>query len=124
MGKRSREKGKRGERAAAKALSLVFPDAKRTHSQSEGADEADVRNTPYWVEVKVGARPPILAGFRQAQRDTDGRPPLVLSKQDRGEWLVTVSLETFSALLGGQSPSLMGIDLADMLGDFNEEVSK
>jgi hypothetical protein len=123
VGKSQREKGKRGERAAAKVLSLIFPDAARSHSQSTGALEPDVKYTPYFIEVKVGARPPILQGFRQARKDTDGRPPLVLSKQDRGEWLVTMSLDEFARLQGVITKMVREDDLADKLGEFNEEVA-
>lgn len=40
--------------------------------------------------MKIGAAPPIGPAMRQAIRDTDGRPPMVVTKQDRGEWLVTM----------------------------------
>lgn len=98
MAKKSREKGKRGERAAAKELAMLFPGAKRNHSQADGADDSDVRGVPLWVEVKVGKAPPIQAAMEQARRDTDGRPPVVMSKKDRGEWLITMPLNVFRGL--------------------------
>lgn len=99
-GRASREKGKRGERLAVALCRLLWPSAVRTISQARGGGEAcDVSGTPYHVEVKVGARPNILAAVRQAKGDSKGaRPWLVFSKRDREQPLVTMSWETFAAL--------------------------
>jgi hypothetical protein len=96
VAKKSREKGKRGERAAADKLRELYPDAKRTISQSRGAEDSDVGGTPWHVEVKIGKAPPIAPAMDQAIRDSRGeRPPLVMSKKDRGDWLITMRYEDF-----------------------------
>jgi len=99
MARSQREKGKRGEREAAAMLAQAFPAARRNHSQAAGARDCDVSGTPFWVEVKVGKAPPIMPAMDQAIRDTDGRTPIVMSKRDRGEWLVTMRFGDFLRLL-------------------------
>jgi hypothetical protein len=98
MGAAQREKGKRGERQAAEKLRELYPAAQRTIAQSRGAEDCDVSGLPWWVEVKIGKAPPVLAAMRQALRDTDGRPPLVMTHQDRGEWLVTMRFDDFKRI--------------------------
>jgi bifunctional DNA-binding transcriptional regulator/antitoxin component of YhaV-PrlF toxin-antitoxin module len=55
---------------------------------------ADVEGTPYWIEAKRHKRCSIPAAWRQAVEATDGRPIMVVTKDDGGEVLVTVKLET------------------------------
>lgn len=94
MGKASRDKGKRGEREVAALLRAVWAGAKRGITQSRaGSDSADVEGASIWPEVKLGARPNILAAMRQAIEATDGRPPVVFTRRDRGEWMVTMRSE-------------------------------
>lgn len=101
MSARSRNKGARGEREAAEVLREVYPGADRAPMQARGAkrDGCEVVGTPWHVEVKIGARPPVLAAMRQAIRDSKGARPLVLTRQDRGEWLATLRWEDLAALL-------------------------
>lgn len=61
--------------------------------------------TPFYVECKVGKRPDIRAALRQAIHKRDGEqahPPMVVSKQDRGDTLVTLRLDDFLSLLKGR----------------------
>lgn len=104
MSRSQREKGARGEREAAAALRDVYPSADRAPMQSRGAkrDGCEVVGTPFHVEVKIGAKPPVLAAMRQAVRDTKGAPPLVMTRQDRGEWLATMRWSDLAALLQSQ----------------------
>lgn len=101
MGAHQRAKGARGEREAAQLLRRVYPLADRRPMQARGAarDGCDVEGTPWHVEVKRGARVSVLAALAQAERDTDGRPPLVLARQDREGWIVALRWEDFAALL-------------------------
>jgi len=94
-----RRKGAVGEREAAGLLRQVYPAAFRSASQAGRTDEADVEATPWWVEVKVGARPMPLAALRQAEAATDGRPALVLARQDRQGWTVTMRWPDFARLV-------------------------
>jgi hypothetical protein len=100
MGRASREKGKRGERMAAKLCRALWPSAVRAISQARGGHEtADLSGTPMHVEVKIGKRLDLLGAVRQARRDSGGsRPFLVIGKPDREPPVVVVSWETFATL--------------------------
>jgi hypothetical protein len=94
MGKRSRTKGARGEREVVELLRAIFEAVRRGAAQSrKGSDAADVEGSPYWIEVKIGQRPNILAAMEQACADTDGRPPVVFTRRDGETWLVTMRAE-------------------------------
>ena len=107
-GRASRAKGGRGEREAAAALGDVLgrPWRRAVGQSRSGADAPDVEpdgwsvggasSTP-WVEVKRG-RSTITAAMRQAAAACGSRLPVVLTRQDRGEWLVTVRLADLGRL--------------------------
>jgi hypothetical protein len=103
VGRRSRQKGAQGERDVANELRVIYPDAARggllQTQYGRGSNACDVEHTPWWVEVKRGARPNIQGAFEQATSETDGRPPLVVSRKDRSVWLATMSLERFIHLV-------------------------
>ncbi len=104
VGRRSRQKGAQGERDVANELRSVYPDAARggllQTQYGRGSNACDVEHTPWWIEVKRGARPNIQGAMEQAVADTDGRPPLVVTRKDRGPWLCTMTLERFQHLIG------------------------
>jgi len=104
MGLSQKRKGQRGEREAAALLKSIWPDARRGISQSRGALEADIEETPCHVECKVGRRPNLRAALDQAQRDTDGRPCLVIAKDDGAgarpaAWRVVMTVADFRRLV-------------------------
>ena len=94
IGRRSRQKGAQGERDVANELRVIYPDAARggllQTQYGRGANACDVEHTPWWIEVKRGARPNIQGAYAQAATETDGRPPLVVSRKDRSVWLATM----------------------------------
>lgn len=96
MGRREREKGKRGERAAAKALSEVTGlEARRGVQYQGGEDSPDILvQVPgiHW-EVKWVERESVRAWMEQAAEEAGDQAPVVLHKRSRGEWLVTLQLE-------------------------------
>lgn len=99
MSKASRDKGKRGEREIATMLRDLYPDARRGFQSRQGDDEADVECTPWWVEVKRVARneQPRKA-MEQAAAATDGRVPVVFSRRDNTDWLVTMRAADWLAM--------------------------
>jgi hypothetical protein len=100
-GRRSRRKGASNERRLVRQFREIFPEAKRG-LQSQGARQVavpDVDIPGWWVEAKVGKRPNVLGAWKQAQRDTDGREALIITKWDNGPELATVSLESLLGLL-------------------------
>ncbi len=91
MGRASRDKGKRGEREVCALLRDLYPDARRGFQSRQGDDEADVECTPFWVEVKrVKAQETPRKAMAQAVAATDGRVPVVFSRRDNSDWLVTM----------------------------------
>jgi hypothetical protein len=100
MGKMSRTKGHNFERFTANLLKTVFPDARRG-LQYRAPDEADVEGTPFRIECKRLARvnsADVLAALMQVKRDAeaykDDRPCVVVTKADRREPLVHMTLDT------------------------------
>lgn len=96
MSRSQREKGKRGERDAAKAVSLAFGVRSRRGVQYQGgAESADILvEIPgiHW-EVKFVEREAVRAWIKQATDDASGKVPVVLHRKSRAPWLVTIPLE-------------------------------
>ena len=96
MGRSQRQKGKRGERMAAKAVGAALGvNARRGVQYKGGADSADIEvDIPgiHW-EVKFVEREAVRAWMKQAREECGGMVPVVLHKRSREEWLVTVSME-------------------------------
>jgi hypothetical protein len=96
MGRSQREKGKRGERQAAKAVTAALGVAARRGVQYKGgADSADLAvEIPgiHW-EVKFVERESVRTWMAQACQESGGQVPVVLHKRSRGEWLVTLQME-------------------------------
>lgn len=82
MGRSQRSKGQRGEREAASAWRVVYPDARRGSQSRSGKDASDVEGTPWWIECKTLARIQVLKHLDQAEADTDGRPCVVRLRRD------------------------------------------
>ncbi len=100
QGKANRNKGAAFERHVATELRAVYPDARRGYQRRSGSDEPDIAGTPWWVECKVSkGTPQVYRAYWQAERDSDGRSILVVSKQDRTDPLVTLTLSDFLDLL-------------------------
>lgn len=96
MGRSQRQKGKRGERLASKAVSAALGvRARRGVQYKGGAGSADIEvEIPgvHW-EVKFVERESIRAWMAQAREESGGQVPVVLHKRSREEWLVTLPLE-------------------------------
>lgn len=95
-GRRSRDKGAAFERDIANQLKPQFEGARRGIGQARSASEVcDVEGTPFWIECKRHKKVSIQAAVEQAKQATDGRPVVVISKDDYGRVLVTAEMETF-----------------------------
>ena len=98
----SRRKGHNFERAMAAALRPLWPEAKRGQQYVSGDEQPDVDGTVYWIECKCGKRTNIKAAVKQATEATDGRPIVVISKNDREPILVTMLYEDWYDLHKGR----------------------
>lgn len=97
----ARRKGKRGELEAVHAVRehLGLPDARRTQ-QVDGGLAADI-HTEKRVHVEVKRRKAIAVEkfMRQAEHDADpGKVPVVVMRQDEGEWILMLRLERYKEL--------------------------
>ena len=102
MGRSQRDKGKRGERLAAKAIQecLGLP-ARRGVQFRGGPDSPDLEvQAPglHW-EVKFVEREAVRAWMEQAIAESGDDVPVVLHKRSNWEWLVTVQLERLYDLI-------------------------
>jgi len=97
----TKKKGATYERYVAHRMAEVWPDAKRGF-QFRGGDEApDVTGTPYHIEAKHRRNVSIQAAMQQAIADTNGQPPVVISRDNHGEDLVTMRLDDWLTLHKG-----------------------
>ena len=93
MGKMSRRKGATFERLVANEVKKVWATGRRGIGQARSAGEvADVEGTPFWLELKHRKQVNIRAAMRQAVEQSDGRPPVVVSRSNGEDILVTMKL--------------------------------
>ena len=96
----SRDKGKRGERALAAELCRLGLPARRGQ-QFNGLEGEDVicEALPHWhLECKFVERLDLRGAVEQAKTDAGARWWAVCHKRNRGEWLVTLPLQTMARL--------------------------
>lgn len=88
-GKRSREKGKRGEREIASLLREYGYDARRGVQYKGGQDSPDVIGLPgTHIEVKRTERLNLYDALSQSKADAGDDMPIVLHRKNNAEWVV------------------------------------
>lgn len=129
MGRSQREKGKRGERAAAKALNETLGlDCTRSAQVSGQTGQADL-NCKAAIHCEVKVRKGIGACRYLEQAVSDCLPekvPFVLMKEDRGEWVAMVKLTDLRRLtdaIFGQAdnPDTDSSNATGSVGDSNPD---
>lgn len=100
MGKREREKGKRGERELARRLSAYGYDCRRGQQYAGANGDADVVGVPgIHIECKRVERLNLYDAVAQAKRDRKaGEKAVVMHRRDNCEWLVTMPLSEWIEL--------------------------
>ncbi|MCI0351537.1 MAG: hypothetical protein L0Z53_19105 [Acidobacteriales bacterium] len=97
----SREKGKEGEREAAKEISRLFGvSARRGQQFCGGPGSPDiVCDIPgvHW-EVKRAEKQRLYDWLEQAQAECGGSVPVVLHRQNNQPWLAVMKLDDLPAL--------------------------
>lgn len=103
----SRAKGARGERQAAELLRRFGFNARRGQQFCGLTGNPDVvHDIPgVHIEVKCVERLNVQEAMEQAQRDCQGKTPVVLHKRNGTPWLATVPAEVLLRLLGGEDYS-------------------
>lgn len=102
MGKTSRQKGKRGERAWAKELTDAGWPSKRGVQYQGGPDSPDVKSQMPGVhhEVKRTERLRIWDAMHQSIDEApEGYMPIVAFKRNRHDWLVVLRKDDFFKLV-------------------------
>ena len=91
-GKRSRDKGKRGEREVAALLRQHGYDGKRGQQYCGAAGDADVLGLPgVHIEVKYVEKLNIHGAIAQSISDARaGETPIVMHRKNQADWLVTM----------------------------------
>lgn len=104
-GKKSRTKGHAFERAVARLLRPLFPDARRGKQYTDGR-ETDVEGTPFRIQCKRqkgitwgDAKRAIIQEENDAERWNDDRPVLAVLRADREKAYVFMTLETAAHLV-------------------------
>jgi|TARA_Y100001938_G_scaffold148703_1_gene233225 Holliday junction resolvase len=99
-GKASRDKGKRGEREAAKYLSdLLGSELRRAQQFAGGVDSADIVGLEgVHFEVKRVERLRIYEAVAQAVADSGDNCPVVMHRTNNKPWLLTVRVDDLPRL--------------------------
>jgi Holliday junction resolvase len=103
----SNQKGKRGERELAEVLRRHGYDGARRGQQRSGVDQPDVIGGPegWHIEAKFVERLNIWAAWAQAERDAQGKLPMVAMKRSRSGWLAVVPLDVLLGLIRLADPT-------------------
>lgn len=103
IGRRSRRKGKTGEREVAAILRKHGMTARRAQQYSGlGSGDVVIEEGPLaglHVEVKRTEKPSVSAWREQARRDAAGKPWVVLWRPSREAWLAILDLDTLLTLV-------------------------
>lgn len=101
MGRRSREKGERGEREAAAEIRRLFGvEARRGVQYHGGPDAPDVRTAIDGVHFEVKRRESfrLQAALAQAIADASDKVPVVLHRANGKPWVAIVRLDDLPQL--------------------------
>lgn len=99
----SNQKGKRGEREAAKEIERVLGiKARRGVQYQGGPDSPDVSHElqdELHIEVKRTERLQLYQALEQAMVDADGKPSIVLHRKNGKPWVALVRLDDLPVLV-------------------------
>lgn len=103
MSKMSRTKGKVGEREIAKILREHGYAARRGAQYCGANGDADVIGLPdFHIEVKRVERLDLESALNQSISDArEGETPVVFHRRNRTPWKVTLLLDDFLRIIGG-----------------------
>jgi len=101
-GKYNRKKGADFERELVHLFRDAMPGAPvKRGLQCRGAEMADVDCPVFWIEAKRMKRPNIRAAYKQASDDCGkGKIPVAITRANREDALVTLSLDDFLDFVG------------------------
>jgi hypothetical protein len=93
----SKQKGKRGELEFRDVLRSFGYSARRGQQFRGGEDSPDINcpELPFHFECKLVQRLNLRLAYNQARRDCGLSRPIVAHRENRGEWMVTMSARDF-----------------------------
>jgi len=109
MGRASKDKGKRGEREAAAALSQVLGcEARRGVQYQGGPDSPDVQHSidGLHIEVKRCEALRLYEALEQAEADAGPDVPVVLHRRNLKHWVAICGLDDLPGLVECLAPGL------------------
>jgi Holliday junction resolvase len=96
MGKKSINKGKRGEREFANYLKLKGIDAKRGQQHKGTSDSPDViSDLPYHIEVKRVEHLRLYQSLEKAKKESEEEPPIVAHRKNNKDWVIILYADDF-----------------------------
>lgn len=96
MGKKSLEKGKRGERQFAKYLKTKGIESRRGRQFKGTPDSPDViSDLPYHIEVKRVEALRLYQSLEKAKDDADDKPPIVAHRKNNKDWIIIMYADDF-----------------------------
>ena len=100
MGKAEREKGKRGEREAAKELTRILgTPVSRTQQFKGTAQSADLEGVNgLHLEVKRVEKFSLYPAMEQAKEESEDSLPLLLHKRNRKKWVAICYLDDLAEI--------------------------
>jgi hypothetical protein len=101
MGLKSRQKGKRGEREASKAINALLGCNSKRGQQRSGVEVADIVDgiPDTHLECKLYRKIGAVRFLEQAERDAKtGAIPMVIMREDNSSWCVMVRLSSLPEL--------------------------
>jgi hypothetical protein len=112
MGRLSREKGKAAERRVARAYRQAVGAGQRG-LQARGPESADVGALCFWNEVKDRKAVACRAAWEQARDEAPAdMTPVAVTHLPQREWLVTLGLEDWLAVLQGMRETAEAVQAA------------
>lgn len=124
MGRKSRDKGKRGEREAADELARLFNvEARRGVQFAGGTDSPDVMHDLHGVhvEVKRVERLEFHKAVQQAEADAGDNLPVVLYRRNGDKWYAICRLDDLPQLATNLYLTMAANPGGDSLDDDDDE---
>jgi hypothetical protein len=125
MGRLSRVKGRAFEQAIARKLRPLFGSViKRGYQTQSGKAACDVEGSPYWIECKHQKVVNIRAALAQAKTATDGRPIVVVAKDNGVRPIVCMELTDWLELVARELPQIVVEKLKGVANDKAKEAER
>ena len=106
MASHSRQKGRQGERELAEILTKYGFMCLRNEANGAGGEDLTHDIPGVWLEASRSEKISFPAKYRQAQKASKGKVPIVIHRYNRQPWMVYMSLDYLISVwqAGGYTP--------------------